>query len=91
VANTGPVISPDDAARIFQPFQRLHDRTAQDGSGLGLAIVDSIAAIHGATIDARPRAGGGLLVDVTFPAAGQPQPPPARTERPPWRPAGGGR
>jgi signal transduction histidine kinase len=69
VANTGPVISLADAARIFQPFQRLNDRTAQDGFGLGLAIVDSIAAIHRATIDARPRAGGGLVIDVSFPAA----------------------
>jgi signal transduction histidine kinase len=72
VANTGPVISPADAGRIFQPFQRLHDRTSHDGSGLGLAIVDSVAAIHGATIDARPNPGGGLVVDVTFPAPGQP-------------------
>jgi signal transduction histidine kinase len=73
VANTGPVISLTDAARIFQPFQRLHDRTSQDGSGLGLAIVDSIATIHGATIDAHPRAGGGLAVAVTFPAPDPPQ------------------
>ena len=72
VANTGPVISPADASRIFQPFQRLHDRTSQDGSGLGLAIVDSIAAIHGATTDARPNPGGGLVVDITFPPPGQP-------------------
>jgi signal transduction histidine kinase len=72
VANTGPVISPADADRIFQPFQRLHDRTSHDGSGLGLAIVDSIAAIHGATIGARPNPGGGLVVDITFPPPGQP-------------------
>ena len=72
VANTGPVISPADASRIFQPFQRLHDRTSHDGSGLGLAIVDSIAAIHGATIDARPNPGGGLVIDITFPPPGQP-------------------
>jgi signal transduction histidine kinase len=72
VANTGPVISPADASRIFQPFQRLHDRTSHDGSGLGLAIVDSIAAIHGATVDARPNPGGGLVVDITFPPPGQP-------------------
>ncbi|HYY19984.1 MAG TPA: HAMP domain-containing sensor histidine kinase [Streptosporangiaceae bacterium] len=69
VANTGPVISPSDAARIVQPFQRLHDRTSHDGSGLGLAIVDSIAAIHGATIDVRPNPGGGLVVEVSFPPA----------------------
>jgi signal transduction histidine kinase len=70
VANTGPVISPADASRIFQPFQRLHDRTSHDGSGLGLAIVDSIASIHGATIDARPNPGGGLVIDITFPPPG---------------------
>ena len=70
VANTGPVISPADASRIFQPFQRLHDRTSHDGSGLGLAIVDSIAAIHGGTVSARPRDGGGLSVTVTIPSAG---------------------
>jgi signal transduction histidine kinase len=68
VANTGPVLSRADAARIFQPFQRLHDRTSHDGSGLGLAIVESIATIHGATVDARPQPGGGLIVDVSFPA-----------------------
>jgi signal transduction histidine kinase len=49
-----------DAKRIFQPFQRLNDRAAQDGSGLGLSIVVSIAAIHGGTAGADPRPGGGL-------------------------------
>jgi signal transduction histidine kinase len=72
VANTGPVISPADAGRIFQPFQRLSDRTSHDGFGLGLAIVASIAAIHGGTATARPRNGGGLLVTVTIPSAGTP-------------------
>jgi signal transduction histidine kinase len=72
VANTGPVISPADAVRIFQPFQRLSDRTSQDGSGLGLAIVASIAAIHGGTVTARPRDDGGLSVTVTIPSAGAP-------------------
>jgi signal transduction histidine kinase len=72
VANTGPVISPADADRIFQPFQRLHDRMSHDGSGLGLAIVASIAAIHGGTATARPRDDGGLSVTVTIPSAGAP-------------------
>jgi len=74
VANTGPVISPADAGRIFQPFQRLSDRTSHDGSGLGLAIVASIAAIHGGTVTARPRDDGGLSVTVTIPSAGTPAP-----------------
>src|SRR5204862_3073626 len=54
VANTGPVISPADADRIFQPFQRLNDRTSHDGSGLGLTIVASIGATHGGPATARP-------------------------------------
>ena len=72
VANTGPVISPADAGRIFQPFERLSDRTSHDGFGLGLAIVASIAAIHGGTATARPRDDGGLSVTVTIPSAGTP-------------------
>ena len=69
MANTGPAISPADTGRIFQPFQRLSDRTSQDGFGLGLAIVASIAAIHGGTATARPREDGGLSVTVTVPSA----------------------
>ena len=72
VANTGPVISEADADRIFQPFQRLSNRTSHDGFGLGLAIVASIAAIHGGTATARPRGHGGLTVTVTIPSAGAP-------------------
>jgi signal transduction histidine kinase len=69
VANTGPLISPADISRIFQPFQRLNDRTSHDGFGLGLAIVASIATIHGGTATALPRRGGGLTVTVTIPSA----------------------
>jgi signal transduction histidine kinase len=68
VANTGPLVDPDDVGRIFQPFERLSDRTSHDGSGLGLAIVASIAAIHGGTAIAGPREDGGLAVTVQLPA-----------------------
>ena len=81
VANTGPVVSPADADRIFQPFQRLSDRTSQDGFGLGLAIVKSIAAVHGGTAVARPRHDGGLSVTVTIPSAGTPATGVQATER----------
>ena len=68
VANTGPVIGASEAGRIFQPFERLSDRTSHDGFGLGLAIVASIAAVHGGTAAALPRPDGGLCVTVTIPA-----------------------
>jgi len=70
VTNTGPIISPSDADRIFQPFQRLSDRTSHEGFGLGLTIVKSIAAIHGGTVAAHPRERGGLSMTVTIPSAG---------------------
>jgi signal transduction histidine kinase len=69
VANTGPVVSRADASRIFQPFQRLSDRTSHEGFGLGLTIVASIAAIHGGTATAQPRDQGGLSITVMIPSA----------------------
>jgi len=70
IANTGPVIPTSELTRLFQPFQRLnsHPHPAADGVGLGLAIVQTIANAHNATITAQPRAGGGLRIDIDFPA-----------------------
>jgi signal transduction histidine kinase len=69
VANTGPVVPAEAIDRLFQPFQRLTaDRTSRgDGLGLGLPIVQAIASAHHATITARPRPEGGLLIEVNFP------------------------
>jgi signal transduction histidine kinase len=69
VANTGTLISQADADRFFEPFQRLNDRASHDGFGLGLTIVASIAAVHGGSVIACPRADGGLAITVTFPVA----------------------
>ncbi|MGH9018357.1 MAG: HAMP domain-containing sensor histidine kinase [Acidimicrobiales bacterium] len=68
VDNTGAMVPPGDMERLFQPFQRLDDRRtgAGDGHGLGLAIVSGIARANHAVLTARPRAGGGLAVEVTF-------------------------
>lgn len=70
IANTGPVIPPGELQRLFQPFQRLGSRPgpSTDGVGLGLAIVHAIATAHNATVTAQARTGGGLRIDIDFPA-----------------------
>ncbi|WP_066364582.1 sensor histidine kinase [Herbidospora mongoliensis] len=69
VENTGREIAPAQAARLFDPFIRLDaDRTGSArGAGLGLSIVRAIARAHGGTAEARPRAGGGLIVTIRLP------------------------
>jgi signal transduction histidine kinase len=72
VTNTGPLVPAGELDRLFEPFQQLasHPRSASAsaGVGLGLAIVRSIADAHHATVSARTRIGGGLGIDVGFPA-----------------------
>lgn len=74
VANTGPSIPPRELERLFQPFHRLapQRRDSMEGLGLGLAIVQAIADAHHACITARPQAGGGLEMHVSFPKAPPP-------------------
>jgi signal transduction histidine kinase len=67
VTNTGPVIPAAEVGRLFQPFQRLNRSRTGTGIGLGLSIVRAIAQAHHATITARPRPGGGMIIEVTFP------------------------
>ena len=68
VVNTGPLVPESAIERLFEPFQRFGERTAEaDGHhGLGLSIVRAIATAHGALVDALPREGGGLAVTVSF-------------------------
>ena len=71
VENTGPAVEPADLDRLFQPFQRLHAKRTgtPNGSGLGLSIVYAIATAHDASITLRSRTGGGLRIEISFPAA----------------------
>lgn len=77
LANTGPLIPAGELGRLFQPFERLAGRAQAHGGGvgLGLAVVQSIADAHDAAVGARARAGGGLEVEVSFPASGTPPQP----------------
>jgi signal transduction histidine kinase len=70
VANSGPRIPAAELHRLFQPFHRLDSRaqSASDGIGLGLPIVQAIAGAHNANLTAEALSGGGLKIDVRFPA-----------------------
>lgn len=69
ITNAGPVIPPEEVARLLEPFQRLKSgrRSTSDGLGLGLSIVAAVVDAHGGWLDVRPRPGGGLDVTVTLP------------------------
>ncbi|GAA3973519.1 HAMP domain-containing histidine kinase [Streptomyces sp. NBC_01352] len=65
VADKGPGLGPQDAARVFDRFFR-SGRGA--GSGLGMAIVQGVVHAHGGEVAVRTAPGEGLAVTVTLPA-----------------------
>ncbi|MHC3471811.1 sensor histidine kinase [Streptomyces sp. 7R007] len=69
IENSGPVIPPDQAAGLFQPFRRLGpDRVRRrEGLGLGMSIVAAVVAAHGGRVRAHTRPRGGLTVEVSLP------------------------
>jgi len=68
VANSGPEVPPEEVAGLFVPFRRIGTaRTSRRGAGLGLSIVRAVATVHGGSVRAEPRAGGGLVVTVDLP------------------------
>jgi two-component system, OmpR family, sensor kinase len=76
VADTGPGLAPDDAARVFERFFRPDpSRTravatagaAHRGSGLGLSIVHAIVAAHGGHIQLETAQGVGARFVVRLP------------------------
>ena len=74
VANSGPVLPPEELERLFERFYR-PDRSRSrktGGFGLGLSIVKSVAAAHGGTVQLAGLTEGGLEVTVTLPAGEAP-------------------
>lgn len=71
VEDTGPGLSPDDRARLFEPFVRAAraGRDRLDGTGLGLAICRRIAEALGGTIEAGRAAEGGARFDLRLPVS----------------------
>lgn len=69
VQDHGPGIPEGDLAHIFRPFYRVdQSRTSSTGgSGVGLAITDRSVKLHGGTIRAFARTGGGTCISMIFP------------------------
>ncbi|MEU6535112.1 HAMP domain-containing sensor histidine kinase [Streptomyces sp. NPDC047000] len=67
VADEGPGLAEDDAARIFDRFFRAGGGA---GSGLGMAIVQGVVHAHGGEVGVRTAPGEGLAITVTLPTGG---------------------
>jgi K+-sensing histidine kinase KdpD len=72
VVDHGPGVPADLRDRMFQPFQRLHDRSTTQGLGLGLAIARGFTETMGGRIAASDTPGGGLTMTITLPTADTP-------------------
>lgn len=58
-------------ARMFEPFERLDDRSKGTGVGLGLAVAKGFTEALGTSLSAADTPGGGLTMRLTLPVAGR--------------------
>lgn len=69
VEDRGPGLGNQDPALLFAKFHRGQSARVQGGAGLGLAICKAIAELHGGSIEAANRDGGGAVFTVRLPRA----------------------
>jgi two-component system OmpR family sensor kinase len=98
VADEGPGMPPEDAARVFERFYRADASRSRvaGGTGLGLSIVAALVAAHGGDVALDTAPGRGAVFTVRLPRSGSavpdaavpaaPQEPPAPAPGTDWRP-----
>ncbi len=70
VADDGQGVSPDDLARIQQPFEHAGRSSEHSkGAGLGLTLVKAFAELHGGRLELDSGAGRGFRATVILPPA----------------------
>jgi two-component system, OmpR family, sensor histidine kinase KdpD len=67
VVDRGPGVPPVERERIFQPFQRLGDRSNGAGVGLGLAVARGFIEAVDGELSAEDTPGGGTTMVITLP------------------------
>ena len=72
VADRGPGLAPEHAARVFERFFRADPSRARTsgGSGLGLSIVAAVAEAHGGSAEVDSAPGEGATFRIALPLAG---------------------
>ena len=71
VKDSGPGMTPAQAASIFQPFVQADSSTTKTfgGTGLGLSIVKGLIEAMGGRVDVDTRLGGGATFEIDVPLA----------------------
>ena len=69
VSDTGIGISPEDLARLAQPFEQVENKETHqvEGTGLGLALSKSLVELHGGNFRMESTVGEGTSVIFTLP------------------------